>query len=67
MRTSKISPGDYSVLSFFLFEEIFEIGLFWHSKNPERPSSIYNMIDYDVFAKFAMKKYVSVRDKKYFL
>lgn len=40
----------------FLFEEIFEIVDLLHSLNPERPSSIYNMIDYDVFAKFVMKK-----------
>lgn len=31
-----------------------------------KPSSIYNVIDYDVFAKFITKA-VSVRDKKVFL
>jgi len=57
MRNFKgFSGGLFCPLFFFLFEEIFEIGDLCHSLNPERPSSIYNMIDYDVFTKLVMKK-----------
>jgi hypothetical protein len=40
---------------FFPDVEIFEIAYRWRFWNQRTPLSIYNMIDYDVFAKFRTK------------
>ena len=53
-ETSKVSHGTFQS-PFFPAVEIFETIILWHSWNPEKASSIYNMIDYDVFAKLVRK------------
>jgi hypothetical protein len=53
-ETSKVSHGDFPS-PFFPAVEIFETIKLWYSWNPEKASSIYNMIDYDVFVKLARK------------
>jgi len=54
MKLQKFLMGTFPS-PFFPAVEIFETIILWHSWNPEKASSIYNMIDYDVFAKLVRK------------